>query len=82
MATMIVPFASSQDPAALSRLSDLHLPHLQTLLGHLQPQALSTPALDEDSPYLPHEWALAQALGLQRTDADAASAARTARYLT
>ena len=74
MATMIVPFASSQDPAALSRLPDLQLPHLQALLGRLQPQALSTPALDEDSPHLPHEWALAQALGLQRTDADAATA--------
>jgi hypothetical protein len=74
MATMIVPFASSQDPAALSRLPELHLPHLQALLGRLQPQALSTPALDEDSPHLPHEWAMAQALGLQRTDAEVTTA--------
>ena len=36
MTTMIVPFASSQDPAALSRLPDLQLPHLQALLGRLQ----------------------------------------------
>jgi hypothetical protein len=74
MANMIVPFASSQDPAALSRISELHLPHLQALLDHLQPQALSTPALDDDSPHLPHEWAYAQALGMQRNDADAAVA--------
>lgn len=74
MATMIVPFASSQDPGALARLPELHLPHLQALLGRLQPQALSTPAMEEDGPHLPHEWALAQALGLQRTDADAAVA--------
>ncbi len=71
---MILPFASSQDPAALDRLRELQLPHLQALLGRLQAQALSTPALDEDSPHLPHEWALAHALGLQRTDADAATA--------
>jgi hypothetical protein len=71
---MILPFASSQDPAALSRLPDLQLPHLQALLGRLQPQPLSDPALGEDSPHLPHEWALAQALGLQRTDANAATA--------
>ena len=72
MALMIVPFASSQDPDALSRLPDLHLPHLQALLGRLQPQPLSAPALDEDSTHLPHEWALAQAMGVQRTDAHAA----------
>ena len=68
---MILPFASSQDPAALARLRELQLPHLQALLGRLSPGPVSSPALDEDSPDLPHHHVMACAVGLQRADADA-----------
>ena len=59
---VLIPFAVGRDPAAQQVLSGLRLPNLAQLLARLSPQALDT--ADEASPILPHERALARALGL------------------
>lgn len=59
---LIVPYAGAGPEAAQSALNSLVLPHLDRLLQRLQPEAL-----DEGDEYhyiLPHERALARALGL------------------
>ncbi len=59
---VLIPFAVCRDPAAQQVLSGLRLPHLAQLLARLSPTSLDT--ADEDNPTLPHERALARALGL------------------
>ena len=59
---VLIPFAVARDPAAQQVLSGLQLPHLVQLLARLSPMSLDT--ADEDSLTLPHERALARALGL------------------
>ncbi|WP_396434490.1 hypothetical protein [Limnohabitans sp.] len=58
---LIIPYAASQAFTGPEACAGLPLPHLQALLGQLQPQALL-----RDSPaswHLPHERLLAQSLG-------------------
>ncbi len=59
---VLIPFAVCRDPAAQQVLRGLQLPHLAQLLARLSPISLDN--ADEDSPALPHERALARALGL------------------
>ena len=59
---LLIPYAASSAPAARDALQKLPLPRLTQLLHRLQPGTLE--AIDEDSPELPHERALAGALHL------------------
>lgn len=59
---LLIPYAASSDPAAREALQKLPLPRLTQLLHRLQPGPLE--AVEEDSPELPHERALARALQL------------------
>lgn len=60
---LLVPFGSALSEAGRHTLNDLHLPHLDRLLGRLQPgERLGT---DEYSLTPPHEAALAAARGWQ-----------------
>lgn len=59
---LIVPYAHCAAEGAHQALASLDLPHLYQLSRLLSPG--SRFALDEDSPTLPHEWALARAMGL------------------
>ena len=63
---LLVPFASASDPACRAALPGLALPQLTSLLGQLTP--VYTDAGDDHSLSPPHERALAQAVGLLRTD--------------
>ena len=62
---LLIPFAACSDPASRRRLRELHLPHLEKLISRLSPQPLDSGTLD--SPAMPHERVLAQALGLPAT---------------
>lgn len=58
----LIPYAACAAPSCQHALQTLALPHLDALLAHLAaPQRQTVP---EDSPAVPHEYALAQALGL------------------
>lgn len=59
---LIVPYAHGSAEGSHQALAQLALPNLLQLSRLLRPGARRT--LDEDSPALPHECALAQALGL------------------
>jgi len=63
---LLIPFAASQEPASRQVLRGLHLPHLEQLIQRLS--ALPLIEGREDSPSLPHERVLAQALGLPAAD--------------
>jgi hypothetical protein len=63
---LLIPFAACSDPASRQVLRGLRLPHLEQLIHHLT--ALPLEPGQEDSPSLPHERVLAQALGLPATD--------------
>jgi hypothetical protein len=63
---LLIPFAASKDPACRLVLRTLHLPHLEQLTVRLSAQPLMQGR--QDSPALPHERVLAQALGLPATD--------------
>lgn len=76
---LIVPFASAASEAGRQALHDLPLPHLQRLLGRLQPEAPDT--TDELSLSPPHERALARALGWPVEDGRLPLAARQAHTL-
>jgi hypothetical protein len=63
---LLIPFAACQDPASRPLLRGLRLPQLEQLLAQLAPLPLAhTP---EEAPALPHEYAQAQALGLDHRD--------------
>jgi hypothetical protein len=76
---LIVPFAGVASEAGRQALHDLPLPHLQRLLGRLQPSAPDT--ADDMSLSPPHERALARALGWPVDDGRLPLAAREARAL-
>jgi len=59
---LLIPFAASDDPASRQTLRSLRLPHLTRLLARLSPQPAEAGAAN--SPALPHERALAAAMGL------------------
>ncbi len=59
---LIIPYAASHQPGCQHLLQTLSLPHLDWLLRHLQREGSDTG--DEDHPAMPHERALARALGL------------------
>lgn len=59
---LLIPFAAIDDPASRQTLRSLRLPHLTRLLTRLTPQPAE--AGTDDSPALPHEHALATAMGL------------------
>jgi hypothetical protein len=65
---LVLPFASSSDEACQARLPTLALPHLTQLLALAGQQRSVQHAPPGDDPELtltpPHEWVLAQALGL------------------
>lgn len=63
---LLIPFAASQDPASRSLLHGLRLPHLEQVLARLSPRPLEPSA--DAAPALPHEYAQAQALGLDPRD--------------
>ena len=63
---LLIPFAVCSDPASRQVLRELQLPHLEQLVRRLSAQPLIEGR--EDSPSLPHERVLAQALGLPATD--------------
>lgn len=63
---LLIPFAVCSDPASRQVLRGLQLPHLEQLIRRLT--ALPLMEGREDSPSLPHERVLAQALGLPATD--------------
>jgi hypothetical protein len=63
---LLIPFAACKDPASRQVLRGLQLPHLEQLIHRLSALPLE-PGL-ADSPSLPHERVLAQALGLPATD--------------
>ncbi len=58
---LLLPHASTQDPACRQALQDLRLTNLAQALSRLTPVACPTSA---DGPALPHEQVLARALGL------------------
>lgn len=70
---LIVPYAASHHPGCRHALQTVSLPHLDWLLSHLQRTASDT--FDEDHPAMPHERALARALGLPGDGAHAPWAA-------
>lgn len=59
---LLVPYAASHHPGCQHTLQTLALPHLDRLLRHLERQGSDSG--DEDHPAMPHERALARALGL------------------
>ena len=59
---LLVPYAASHHPGCQHTLQTLALPHLDGLLRQLQRQGSDSG--DEDHPAMPHERALARALGL------------------
>ncbi|WP_226491717.1 phosphoglycerate mutase [Hydrogenophaga taeniospiralis] len=63
---LLIPFASASAPDCQATLKGLRLPQLEALLGELVPAALD--AGDDHSLSLPHERALARALGLTQAD--------------
>ncbi len=63
---LLVPFAAASAPECQGLLSALRLPHLQALLGELAPT--HNDSGDEHTLSLPHERALARALGLEPSD--------------
>ncbi|WP_298212936.1 phosphoglycerate mutase [Acidovorax sp.] len=64
----IIPAAASAEPGCPQALAQLRLPHLGRLLARLAPVAQPALHTTEDTPHLPHELALAQALGLPAAD--------------
>jgi hypothetical protein len=64
---LLIPFAACSEPASRQRLGELRLPHLEELVRRLG--ALPLERGYEDSPSMPHERVLAQALGLPATGA-------------
>ncbi|MFZ2856976.1 phosphoglycerate mutase [Acidovorax sp.] len=70
---LLVPYAASHHPGCQHALQTLSLPHLNWLLRHLQRTGSDT--FDEDHPAMPHERALARALGLPGDGANAPWAA-------
>lgn len=74
---LIIPFAASKSEAGLVQQRQLELPNLSQLLRRLQP----APAVGGDalSFSTPHEWALAESLGLPLGDGQIAWAAYQAR---
>lgn len=63
---LIIPFAAASAPGCQALLPGLQLPHLQTLLSRLAPQAADEG--DEHSLSPPHERALAKARGIAGGD--------------
>lgn len=63
---LLIPFAAGQDPASRQALRGLRLPQLEQLLARLSPRPLARSAAE--APALPHEYALARALGLGSDD--------------
>ena len=63
---LLIPFAACQDPACHQALRGLRLPQLEQLLARLAPRPLAHSAAE--APALPHEYALARALGLPDAD--------------
>jgi hypothetical protein len=63
---LLIPFAACADPASRQLLRTLRLPHLEQVLRRLSALPLQTGP--QDSPALPHERVLAQALGLPASD--------------
>jgi hypothetical protein len=59
---LLIPFAACSEPACRPLLSGLRLPHLTQALTRLSPQPMAH--VSEEAPALPHEVALARALGL------------------
>lgn len=70
---LLIPYAAAQSAGARQALADLALPHLDRLLAQLSPWGQD--AGDEESLSLPHERALARALGLNGADGHLAWAA-------
>mgnify|MGYP006182849721 CR=1 FL=1 len=66
---LLIPFASASAPECLAVLSGLRLPNLQALLAELE--SATTDNGDDHSLSLPHERALARALGLVKADGSA-----------
>ena len=66
---LLVPFAALPTPGGQQALASLQLPHLERLLTRLSLQTRDSG--DEDAPDLPHERALARAVGLPATDSGA-----------
>ena len=67
---LLIAHASAASAAGLAALKALRLPHLDTLLGRLAPQADATPRPDDDEYTLsaPHERVLAEAHGWKGAD--------------
>lgn len=63
---LLIPFAASNDPASRQVLRGLRLAHLEQVMSRLSPQPVQRGA--DEAPALPHEHALARALGLPGTD--------------
>ena len=63
---LLVPFAALPTAGGQQALASLQLPHLERLLTRLSLQTRDSG--DEDAPDLPHERALARAIGLPATD--------------
>lgn len=74
---LLLPFAAPVSDTGLAALRTLALPHLERLLGRLQPEA--TFGSDEWSLTPPHERALAEALGWRAADGLYPFAARQAQ---
>ena len=66
---LLVSFAALPTPGGQQALASLQLPHLERLLTRLSLQTRDSG--DEDAPDLPHERALARAVGLPATDSGA-----------
>lgn len=63
---LLVPFAAASAPECRALLPALRLPHLRALLARLSPEAMDNG--DDHSLSMPHERALARALGLGTHD--------------
>lgn len=63
---LLVPYAALPTAGGQQALASLSLPHLERLLARLSLQTRDSG--DEDAPDLPHERALARAVGLPATD--------------
>ena len=74
---LMIPFASTLSEACVHTLRDLQLPNLSRLLARLAPTARE--GGDEDALSMPHERALASALGWQGADGCLPWAARLAQ---
>lgn len=64
---LLIPFAAADGDAARAALAGLSLPHLERLLARLQPHTAADPA-PASALSMPHERALADAIGLPGAD--------------